>query len=521
MKNKKSMVIHPFLFAIFPVLFLYSRNIGEVFVKWTLVPAGITLVSTVLLWLVLVFLCKEKNRAGLLLSLFLAYFFSYGHFVGTLRNFWTAAQKFGSQTWLFPIWTAAFLVAAYFAFKIRRHTINLTKIMNVIAFCLIGLSLINIATFQIKAVILRQDNTDMENVEKFPTASNAPASLPNIYYLIFDEHLGSDVLEESFGYDNSRFLDQLVQRGFFVANKSRANYVKTALSLPSSLNFKYLDDLANQVGVKSRDKRPLRKLLVNNRVFSFLKQYGYTTVAFPTGFHLTELRDADRYMSRGWSLDDFSSELVNNTPVVALIEVFSNQWFKHICHRRRVLYVLDYLVDATKMKTPVFVFAHIACPHSPYVFDEEGRMPPADVLFSRGGIKGKGRVFEQFNQGYLPQLKYLDKKIIEVVDDILANSAHQPIIILQADHGTRWLLDWEYSEKNDSEIYKRAFSILNAYYLPGFDYSHLHDSVSPVNTFRHVFNHYFETDYEILEDKSYFSGLQHYNFIDVTEEVNK
>jgi hypothetical protein len=382
--------------------------------------------------------------------------------------------------------------------------------MNVIAFCLIGLSLINIATFQIKTVILRQDDTEMENVEKFPTASNAPASLPNIYYLIFDEYLGSDVLEESFGYDNSRFLDQLVQRGFFVANKSRANYVKTSLSLPSSLNFKYLDDLANRVGIKSRDKRPLRKLLVNNRVFSFLKQYGYKTVAFPTGFHLTELRGANAYMSKGWSLDDFSGELIYNTPVSALVEIFMNQSFKHIVHRRRILYSFDHLIDTTKMKTPVFVFAHIVCPHKPFVFDEDGR--PV------GPVKSPADSSEKM---YVEQLKYVNKRVIRLVDELLANSVQPPIIILQADHGTRWLLDWEYSEKNDSEIHKKAFSILNAYYLPDCDYSQLYDSISPVNTFRVVFNHYFETDYEILEDKSYFSGQQHYNFIDVTEEVNK
>lgn len=82
-------------------------------------------------------------------------------------------------------------------------------------------------------------------------------------------------------------------------------------------------------------------------------------------------------------------------------------------------------------------------------------------------------------------------------------------------------VDEQRPERNTPQTYKEAFSILNSYYLPGCDYSQLYDSITPVNTFRMVLNHYFGTDYEILEDRSYFSGQQHYNFIDVTEEVNK
>jgi hypothetical protein len=509
MENKKSMVIHPFLFAIFPVLYLYSHNIREVFLKWTLAPAAITLVCTFLLWVVLVFLCKEKNRAGLLLSLFAVYFFSYGHFVGTLRNFWTAARKFGSQTWLFSIWTAAFLVAAYFAFKIRKHTTNLTKIMNVIAFCLIGFSLINIVRFESESAILREDTIAVwpEGSSSF---SKVQGTCPNIYYIILDAYAGNDILKESFDYDNSTFLEQLSHRGFFVANKSRANYVKTVLSLPSSLNFTHLDDLAKRVGTTSGDRKPLRELIVNNRVFSFLKRYGYSTVAFPAGFHLTELRGADVYMSKGWSLDDFSGELIYNTPVSALVEIFMNQPFKHILHRQRVLYSFDHLIDTTKIKPPIFVFAHIVCPHKPFVFDEDGG--PVGLVKSPADFSEKM---------YVEQLKYVNKRVIRLVDELLANSVQPPIIILQADHGVRWNVQEQEPERNTPQIYKKAFSILNAYYLPGCDYSQLYDSISPVNTFRVVLNWYFGAEFELLKDESYFSTkAQPYNFIDVTAELN-
>lgn len=43
---------------------------------------------------------------------------------------------------------------------------------------------------------------------------------------------------------------------------------------------------------------------------------------------------------------------------------------------------------------------------------------------------------------------------------------------------------------------------------------------NPVNTFRLIFNFYFGTDYELLDDRCYFSSYDYpYKFTDVTDEV--
>ena len=76
-----------------------------------------------------------------------------------------------------------------------------------------------------------------------------------------------------------------------------------------------------------------------------------------------------------------------------------------------------------------------------------------------------------------------------LVEEILAKSDVPPIIILQGDHGV-W---WE-SEEHRTEI-------LNAYYLPGEGSKLLYKTISPVNSFRVVFNLYFGTDYELLDDR--------------------
>jgi hypothetical protein len=47
--------------------------------------------------------------------------------------------------------------------------------------------------------------------------------------------------------------------------------------------------------------------------------------------------------------------------------------------------------------------------------------------------------------------------------------------------------------------------ILNAYYIPNVAEDDYYDRITPVNSFRVVFNAHFGTDYEILEDQSYYA----------------
>ena len=83
---KKSIPIHPFLFAIYPVLFLYAQNMDLTPLTEALRPmalaAGLAIPLFVVLWAVL----KDGARAGLLVTLTALLFFSYGHFVDVLEG---------------------------------------------------------------------------------------------------------------------------------------------------------------------------------------------------------------------------------------------------------------------------------------------------------------------------------------------------------------------------------------------------------------------------------------------------
>lgn len=117
------------------------------------------------------------------------------------------------------------------------------------------------------------------------------------------------------------------------------------------------------------------------------------------------------------------------------------------------------------------------------------------------------------------QLIFVNKKVKELVDKILLKSKIPPIIILQADHGSESSLygNWE---NPTTHMLKERMNILNAYYLPSFEKKMLYDSITPVNTFRLVFDFYFDTNYGLLDDQSYYSTYERpYDFVNVTDKV--
>jgi hypothetical protein len=84
-----------------------------------------------------------------------------------------------------------------------------------------------------------------------------------------------------------------------------------------------------------------------------------------------------------------------------------------------------------------------------------------------------------------------------IIDQILKKSKIPPIIIVQGDHGPFL-----------SNTPEHIFDILNAYYFPDQQYEPLYPDISPVNTFRVVLNQYFNGNYPMLPDVSYYSSAR-------------
>ena len=57
-------------------------------------------------------------------------------------------------------------------------------------------------------------------------------------------------------YDNSAFISDLEKMGFYVAKCSQSNYPRTDVSLGSSLNMDYLQNLNDKFTPKNEDRTP-------------------------------------------------------------------------------------------------------------------------------------------------------------------------------------------------------------------------------------------------------------------------
>jgi hypothetical protein len=588
---KKWFVIHPVLFALFPILFLFAHNMKEMSLGETLRPTVLVLSFTLLLWLVLALLSKNLRKAAIITSIFLMLFFSYGHILDflphmfrymaylhfflfalipiptilspaistmsfleilqsitvvgclglllwLLLNFFIKKRKraalitimfllsflgYGylanyvldvlfylpvSESYFFPFWVMLFSGSTFLVIKTRRKLDNLTNFLNFVA---IFLMVVPITTAVFYEVFL-QDSTNSEGELSRVNLARLE-NYPNIYYIILDGYGRADILKEYYQYDNGEFLKYLRQKGFCVLDIARSNYAQTALSLASSLNLTYLGDLAKQMGVRSRDRRPLLNRIRNNEVAKFLRQQGYLLAAFSTGVYDRTIKgDADIYMVARKTLSEFENLFLNTTPIPRLLDRLPER-SPYDFHRERLLYVFEHLADMAELDTPVFVFAHILAPHPPFVFGENGEKVKPNLKFSfDDAADAMGQ--KEYVMKYRSQLIFVNKKMKTVIDEIISKSSRPAIIILQADHGPGL-----HRPRVDKHTFKERMSIFNAFSLPGGGREKLYPEITPVNTFRVIFNHYFGAELQLLEDKCYYSTWENpYELIDVTEK---
>jgi hypothetical protein len=209
------------------------------------------------------------------------------------------------------------------------------------------------------------------------------------------------------------------------------------------------------------------------------------------------------------SLDEFR-ELLIRTSILRffLSKVIVNSY------RQRFYFNCEKLKDLPQASHPSFVYAHFVMPHPPFVFDKEGRMPPPHI-YPRRPIGSRDWYPPS---RYVDQLSYISRHIEGVITKILATSSHPPIIILQSDHGPG--CDGISPHPTPKMLMERI-GILNAFYVPETFRLQLYPTISPVNTFRLLFNTCFDAHWPLSRDKTFYVwGNPPYKFMDVTRGPN-
>ena len=504
--------VHPFLFATLPIVYLYARNLAEVPGREVVVPILLSLLGCAgLLW-GSVAAIGDPARGAIVATLFLALFFTFSRYDIRLARAGIVKSASARRWIVLAAMAALFALLAAVALALPARGVRIvTAALNVAAILAAGLLGLEVA------LGLRKERArPLPRPEPFPV-DRPQSDPPDIYYIILDGYARGDGLRDLFALDNPPFLDALRQRGFTVSDAATSNYAQTPLSLASSLNGRHLHDLASDV---SRSSRPLIPMIRRGSVAATLAGLGYRIEAFASGFSPTEMLGADRYLARRRRLSDFHAFVLGTTPLAFLLSPLTGG-DPYRKHRERVMYTLERLPDAARDPSPKFVFAHILAPHPPFVFDEAGGdvSPRETPYFLCDGNDFAAHYGDdgRYVRGYSDQVRFLNDRVLTAIDGILAHSERPPVILLQSDHGAGSRLD--YHDLDATDMTERM-GILHALHLPERAAFAPYPGISPVNSFRVIFNACFGASLPLLEDRAYFSTTdQPFRFIDVTDRV--
>lgn len=510
---------HVLFFILYPVLSLYVTNKNQIPFYAIIRSLILIAVLSLMIYLVSLIFLGSHLKAALLTSAFNLLFNFYGHAYTFLSQLNFQGIDIARHSLLTILWVALAVMALVGIIRLNKNLCKVTQASNFIGGVLLLFILfqMNIPNIFLKIINIEKNTANPASYEPRPGPSNPNTVHRDVYYIIVDGYTRADILANEFDFNNSPFITELENIGFTILTSANSNYDNTFDSLVSTLNMDYLDNM----GISDSDDFDKRMLLIgdtlpHNKVRSIFEDMGYTTIAFHTKAPWANLSDADiyyeaeinvpkinrletllfhdLYLKTSWVRLLFDTQGVSvarlaskypalqgwidpNNYAISLMEISDQERFESIRYGeyKQNLYSLDSLQKVPEIPGNKFVHAHIMVTHSSFVFNADGSYKQHQ---------------DESDKSYIEQIAFLNNRLIEIVDTILENSDPTPIIIIQADHGYR---------PGEGKV-----AILHALFLPDGGEDLVYPEFTPVNTFRVVLNHYFDYQYDLLPDKSYY-----------------
>ena len=497
---------HPLLFGVYPILFLWSQNVGEVG------PADvedafrraipILILATALFWIIF----RDRRRGALIVTPAALGFLLFGQ-VARLH----VSAQIETAAWL-----AIMAIALVAAVKLSKTwLVRLDTALLRVAAILVVVCLVSIVPTEVEEVL---------GPKPVPTTGGGLATVTaapkrDVYWLIFDRYGSDRSLQLQFGVANP-LTPWLRDRGFEVLSDSHANYVGTAQSLATTLNMTPLDRLLQGVPTTSPNYAPTYAAIQSSRVVRQFQALGYRYLHLGSWWNPTRIDAAADQNYNADIVSDFTSAVIETSVIPNAIKALGidalppSESAKHLKYNS---YALDTLDGLPSEAGPKFVVAHVLLPHPPYIFDRDGRYIAPDESATLDP-----------DDAWHRQLDYTNSRLRTFLEGLLAlPEDRKPIIILQADEGPwpdRYAadkvgFDWQRASADELEI---KFGIMNAWYVPGAADLQLSQSLTAINTFPVLFDHYFGLDYPLLPDTvmTSQSWTQPYQLIDVTTRLS-
>ena len=509
--------LHPVLVAAYPALALLAHNRHEAKLVWAAAPLLLSVVAAAGLWGLLAIALRDLRKSALAASLAALFFFSFGHVISALERV-AEAPLGGYYEVILLAEFGLLLLAVALLHRMNRPPVLATRFANVASAVLVALPLLSLAWFELAAwqtsAAVRRASALAAKQSETAVGSSAR---PDVYLIVPDAHARSDVMMDLYGHDMEPFLADLERLGFVIARRSTSNYCLTPKSLASMLNCRYLEEYDK---LPPHSFRPYAELIRDSAFIKALEEAGYKTVAFPTGESYSEMDHFDAFRKSRTEASMFHRLYAELTPLAPIL-ARSEYWNDYVTRGDQMLGILADLPDVAADPAPTFTFVHIAMPHPPFRFDENGQ----DVferyynLIDNG--KGGRREIDQprYREAYRGQAIFTDRLLLEAIRRILRKSSEPPLILLLSDHGPRLNMDWDHPEETDVQ---EALGNLTAVYFPGGKGApSVYPTITPVNLFRVVLNEVFGASLPLLPDRGFLS-VNHegwYRLVEVTDRL--
>lgn len=480
---------------LYPLLQLYSVNIINVEVEKILILCGALLASSFLLLSLFYVTYRNIGKALLFLVICTVYLFFTGRFY-TAISFLISAN-------LFIFISLLALVGLFFIVQCMEIPEAFISFIKKASYLLFLMCISSVLFYTGKS------STSDKSHQLVKKSEMEIQYKPDIYFIISDMHISQITSEKHLSDDKHIFISKLKSLGFFVANNAASNYAYTLLSIPSMLNLSYIPKEMN-------DAQKIIPYYDHNRLAVELKKMGYQYVFIsPRGYIIgnSDIADVNTTCS---SLSDFEGILWQYS-LFFRANKFGNTY------RNDIQCGIKKIKESALMPGPKFIFAHLLSPHPPYVFDRNGNPVP---LRKQNDLRVSLTKVILNKDGYLNQMQFISKKLLEITQFILKHSKEPPIIIIQGDHGFSLYTEPDISSGKilppDDNINARMRT-LSAYYFPNGGDKVLYDSISPINMSRGLMRHYFgRKDLNQISDISYWSAeTDLFQFIDVTKKIRQ
>ena len=468
----KNFIIFPFLLAFFPSWQLILKNYDELIFQDILISLVVVALS-VIAWIVITKIIKNANKAALITGVGTGFFFYFGYLQDALDGIMIFGIPINKTSILLVISIIIFIISIIYFVKSRNNFQLPIKIANVFTITLILFSLVQFAI------------------------PGALAEQPNVYHIIMDEYTDNEILMKKFNHDNEEFLKFLDKNGFYIPNKSFSTFESTIDELNLILNMDYPE----KRGWVSDNYAPL----YDNKVMSIFSAQNYSIIETNSMMRWKDFSDVDTKLCYDAHI---YSEFLDQILRKSIIKYFLEQ-HHHNIWRDVIRCTFNELNEiASQSNGPTYVFSHIYVPHPPFLFGPNGE----NVIPDHRDISGL-QDWEN-PQGYVNQVIYATNQVSMVIKNIVKNDP-DAVVIIQGDTGTFTGIE-DMVTKKMNDVYQ-VHSILYAVRIP--DANNL-ENVGSVNTYRIIFNNYFNTNYEYFEQHSY--ELDENNvWVDVTEKLRE